>query len=365
MASKTQTGYLVLADISGYTSFLASTELEHAHEVMTDLLELIVNKFKPVLILSKLEGDAVFAYTPESKVPRGETLLEIIESTYVAFKDRVEVIHKRTTCMCNACRAIPTLDLKFISHYGSYIIQTVAGGSELVGPDVILIHRLLKNHVSETSGWRAYALFTEQTLKKINVWPESMHQQIENYEHVGDIQTHSINMHTRYKELVDARRVFISKEEADATISYDFSFPQPIIWEWLNDPFKRSLWNVGTNWSTVLKPGGRTQSGAVNHCAHGKSVTVENILDWRPFDYFTVEYPGFKTRVTEQLIPTSNGTRLTANMQINISLPKFLKRIVGNVFVKKLFEFEKTWVNIERLIAEEMQKQQEIEQQAD
>ncbi len=45
MENKTQHGYLVLADISGYTSFLAKTELEHAHEILTELLNLIVTEF--------------------------------------------------------------------------------------------------------------------------------------------------------------------------------------------------------------------------------------------------------------------------------------------------------------------------------
>ncbi len=90
MDAKTQHGYLVLADISGYTSFVAATELEHAHEILTELLELILSRFTPTLTLSKLEGDAVFAYVPEAKLRRGETLLELIEATYVAFRDRRE-----------------------------------------------------------------------------------------------------------------------------------------------------------------------------------------------------------------------------------------------------------------------------------
>ena len=82
MTTSTQHGYLVLADISGYTSYLSKVELDHAHEILTDLLEIIVGKFKTVLTISKLEGDAVFAYTPEAKLSRGETLLELIETTY-------------------------------------------------------------------------------------------------------------------------------------------------------------------------------------------------------------------------------------------------------------------------------------------
>jgi len=35
-------GYLVIADISGYTSFLTSTELEHAHAIVAELTELVI-----------------------------------------------------------------------------------------------------------------------------------------------------------------------------------------------------------------------------------------------------------------------------------------------------------------------------------
>ena len=35
-------GYLVIADISGYTSFLTSTELEHAHAILAELTELVI-----------------------------------------------------------------------------------------------------------------------------------------------------------------------------------------------------------------------------------------------------------------------------------------------------------------------------------
>src|SRR6266545_7896079 len=173
--STTQQGYLLLADISGYTSYVASTELTHSQEILSELLELIVSRFKEWMTIHKLEGDAVFAYTPESKIERGETLFELIESTYVAFRDKREAARRRTTCTCNACRNIPNLDLKFIAHYGEYFVQDVMGARELVGSDVNLIHRLLKNHVTESTGWKAYALFTEQSLNHLNLRPEGLH----------------------------------------------------------------------------------------------------------------------------------------------------------------------------------------------
>jgi len=44
MERKTQTGYLMLADISGYTSFVAKTEIEHAEKAISILLEAIIEK---------------------------------------------------------------------------------------------------------------------------------------------------------------------------------------------------------------------------------------------------------------------------------------------------------------------------------
>jgi len=120
--NETQHGYLLLADISGYTSYVASTELTHSQDILSELLELIIERFKPLLTIAKIEGDAVFAYAPQTKIARGEAILELVESTYVAFRSRREAAHRRTTCTCNACRNIPSLDLKFISHHGDYFI---------------------------------------------------------------------------------------------------------------------------------------------------------------------------------------------------------------------------------------------------
>jgi hypothetical protein len=78
MDTKTQHGYLILADISGYSSFVAKSELEHAHDILSELLELILNRLTAIFALSKLEGYAIFAYAPEEKLARGETLLEMI-----------------------------------------------------------------------------------------------------------------------------------------------------------------------------------------------------------------------------------------------------------------------------------------------
>ena len=107
MERKTQTGYLVLADISGYTSFVAQTEIEHADIALSFLLETIVEKLSGLLTISKLEGDAVFAYVEESKLQEAKSLLQLIDQTYLAFRDKALTLYAQTTCPCRACHPFP------------------------------------------------------------------------------------------------------------------------------------------------------------------------------------------------------------------------------------------------------------------
>ena len=318
----TDRGYLVLADITGYTSFLSRAELDHADDILRELLSLIVGRLTAVLTLAKLEGDAVFASVPAAQLPRGETLLELIEATYVAFRDRREAVRRRTSCPCRACTAIPTLDLKFVVHVGEYRTQQVAGGRELVGAAVTLVHRLLKNQVSETTGWRAYALFTETALAQMGIPPVAMHAQTETYAHLGAVPTASLDLHARYRELTAARRVVITAEAADLVCVEDCPAPPAVVWDWLNDPQKWAHWAPD-----AVRPGrrpqGRTGVGAENHCVHGTAVQLETVVDWRPFAYFTVEVGlslGTLT-VTVRLEPQEGGTRLHIHARLTPKVP--------------------------------------------
>jgi len=326
MDAKTQHGYLVLADISGFTSYLVGVELEHAHDILSDLLETIVTSFESLLTIAKLEGDAVFAFAPESKVPRGETLLELLESTYVAFCDRRDAARRRTTCECNACRFIPSLDLKFMAHQGDYILQRVIGQVELLGSDVNLVHRLLKNHVAEATGWHAYALFTAQCLSHMGLSTADLgaHEQVETYDHLGEVTTYSLDLIPRYAASLEARRSFLSPEEAHYAVASELPVSPPVLWSWLNEAKRRAQWEEHDSVQADFRPGGRTGVGARNHCVHGKDLIPEVILDWRPFEYFTVEQvvSGLKITITHQLEPLPNdGTRLHTRIRVDTPLP--------------------------------------------
>src|SRR5919106_5754557 len=201
MERKTQSGYLLLADISGYTSYVAQTEIEHADMALSFLLETIIEKLSSLLVISKLEGDAVFAYVEESKLEEAKSLLELIDQTYLAFREKALALYAGATCPCRACRALPTLDLKFMVHHGEFIIQQVAGIRDLLGTDVNLLHRLAKNRVAESTGWKGYALFTRQGMESLRAEKDSFLQQTESYEHLGEVETYVMDLHPRYEEM--------------------------------------------------------------------------------------------------------------------------------------------------------------------
>ena len=342
MPSETQHGYLVLADISGYTSYLAKVELEHAQEILTDLLEVIVEQFKTMLTISKLEGDAVFCNINETELPRPEALLELIENTYIAFCRRRDSSQRRTTCNCRACQSMPSLELKFFVHHGDYIVQHISGIRELVGSDVNLIHRLTKNHITEMTGWNAYALLTQSAMDCMKLNLEGTHEQVESYEHLGEINTFSFDMQARYKKLMETQHVIISPEEADMILSYEFDAPVSLVWQFVTDPkiLTQTMREDGY-WSIVKRPGGRSGAGAQNHCAHGKGLMAYTYLDWQPFQYFTAEGIEGKQRHVEMFqiepVPENNRTRLIIRTKVIAPLPRWIKRIVVSYIAKKDF----------------------------
>src|SRR3954471_24294130 len=159
---------MIIADISGYTSYLTGTEIDHAQNVLEDLLETVYSKLAPPFTMIKSEGDALFLFASGGQIS-GTMLLDTIDACYFAFRRRLRDVSQATTCECNACILIPRLDLKFIAHAGEAIRQSSFGSVDFVGPDVIVLHRLLKNHVFEEHGWRAYALLTDAAVKSVGL----------------------------------------------------------------------------------------------------------------------------------------------------------------------------------------------------
>lgn len=183
---QTNRGFLVLADISGYTAFVTATELEHGPPIIAALLEEVIGRISPPLDVVEVEGDAVFALGPDGTVVPPATLLDVLRSGFAGFRARQSELEADDSCSCRACCGVGGLRLKIIGHHGSFLRQTIGGRIQAAGPEVILAHRLLKNGVVRDDD---YALFTRPALDSMGIDPShaGLSPRTERYEHFGDV----------------------------------------------------------------------------------------------------------------------------------------------------------------------------------
>jgi uncharacterized protein YndB with AHSA1/START domain len=309
---------LLIADISGYTRYLAAVELDHAHDILADLIGTVVTALRPTFRLAKLEGDAAFVIAPAGKLD-GSLLLDAVERCYFGFRRRRRDVSQATSCPCNACTRIPDLNLKFVVHDGMVMRQRMAGREELVGSDVIVVHRLLKNEVTERLGIGAYALLTQSCVDAMGIEPSAlgMQPQTETYDVVGEVETWVLDLERRWQEEEARRRVFVTPGESWFTQSVSTVAPPQLAWELVTAPGRRPSWQVGVTEVVSEGAGNRRAVGATNHCRHGaEGGVVEEILDWRPYDYLsdrgTHDTPSGPARMIEtiEFEPTSTGTTI-------------------------------------------------------
>lgn len=141
---------LFLPDISGYTKFIQTTEIEHSQHVISELLEILIAANTEELKLAEIEGDALFFYK-EGEIPSQERLLAQIESMFTAFYSHLDLLKKNRICPCQACATAPNLELKIIAHAGQLQHIEVQGSRKPFGQQVIEAHRLMKNSIDSTN----------------------------------------------------------------------------------------------------------------------------------------------------------------------------------------------------------------------
>jgi hypothetical protein len=187
MNSQTDHGFLVLADVSGFTAFVTATELEHGSQIVAALLDEVVAHLSPPLEIQEIEGDAIFALGGAASRLTAGGVLATMEEAFAAFKTRQREMQDTETCHCDACQRIWMLDLKMVVHQGPFLRHTVGGRKRVTGAAVILVHRLLKNRVPQKGG---YALLTEPVVRSLGLDIEraGLPAHTERYEHLGDVR---------------------------------------------------------------------------------------------------------------------------------------------------------------------------------
>lgn len=152
---------LLIADISGYTRFMLDNAVatSHAHAITARLLSALVRAARPPLGVAEIEGDAVFFYATATESTLGLMAAAVkaqVPHLFRAFEAEVLRLVQMDACSCSACASVGGLRLKQVGHVGEATVERVGRFEKLVGPDVILVHRLLKNAVPA----RRYVLLT-------------------------------------------------------------------------------------------------------------------------------------------------------------------------------------------------------------
>ncbi len=291
MLSQPEPACLVIADISGYTGFLAGAELDHAQDILADLMTTVVTAFRPTFRLAKLEGDAAFVYAITDTID-GPQLQDTVERCYFAFRRRLRDVGRASSCECNACILVPHLDLKVVAHHGRIVRQRVASWEELVGSDIIVVHRLLKNHIDDATGIDAYAVYTDACVTAMGIddpVAAGFVEHREPFEGVGEIRMWVRDLHAAWTTELERARIVVEPKDSAKTYAAEYDAPQALVWDWITSPARRIQWQYGaTGIEQVDGTTGRRGAGTVNHCIHGKDTIIEEVLDWRPVDYVTV-----------------------------------------------------------------------------
>ncbi|MEK6221357.1 MAG: DUF2652 domain-containing protein, partial [Chloroflexota bacterium] len=258
-----------------------------------------------------------------------------------------------TTCTCKACRNLPNLDLKFFIHYGIYSVQHLGDFKELVGNDVNLVHRIAKNTITETTGLKAYAAYTQAVIDELEMQDikGSMSGHTETFSDVGEVQLYIQDLHHVWKARKDQLRVTVDPENTAAVFMGDFPIPPPLFWDYITQPEYRAILMDSDTQVLTEKTAGRIDRGTVYTCAHGNLEIVQKIVDWEPFEQYTINEKGvlgnWRHNITFRIEPDDEGSQLVLLIGRHTDagiLNKFLDMlssiVIGNAYKKGLIQIK-------------------------
>jgi hypothetical protein len=309
-----QTGYLLISDITGYTRFLVSSELAHAKEILDSLLQTTIDAIEPPVRLLNTRGDAVVAFVADDGFLQPQSLLESIRGIYFDFRRKLSFMDLNTTCDCNACVNMGSLDLKLFLHHGEYIEQDIDGATELQGADVILVNLLLKNGVKEATGLAGYALLTDAAVAAMGAGDlvSSPAPPREEYEHFGDVGMRVWDLPAEWNESTRRRRAERDPARKWVVESIDTSVAPWIAWDRATDKDEKREYYGMISVDRVDDLGGPVGVGSQYHCVHEQGDVRFTITDWDPPHAFESDEVAFDIPVhfTMEVLPSDTGSTL-------------------------------------------------------
>ena len=166
---------------SGFTKFIATSDINFSKEVIPALLRKLIEANILKMNVAEIEGDAIFFYK-SGRLPAVNRVAEQCKHIYKTFSDFLENLEKSDPENYKKYLGDNQLGLKIIIHYGDTSLSNIKGRIKLLGQDVIIAHKLLKNGIYELN----YILLTERYLSKVR-----NRQKLEQWFHWEELQTGS------------------------------------------------------------------------------------------------------------------------------------------------------------------------------
>jgi hypothetical protein len=185
---------LLIADMSGYTEYMGSHRmtLAHAEATTARLLDKVIDAARDFDLI-EIEGDAAFL-SRQAGALDGDAALAATTQAAVSMHRAFHVERQHVVanlCPCAFCGQADDLKLKFVAHIGEVVTQTIRKRRKLVGIDVILVHRLLKNPVQVPE----YVLLSEELYETGGgALPDPVHESSQDLEGIGRVRTYFVDV---------------------------------------------------------------------------------------------------------------------------------------------------------------------------
>lgn len=181
---------ICIPDISGFTKFMSDAEADLSAKIVPALLNQIIYSNEIGLKVSEIEGDAVLFYR-RGKLPTLKQLVDQCTYFYTEFQRQLTSLHQEHKHEILNKSDIKSLGLKIILHYGKDIeAVTIGKHIKLMGEDVVIAHKLLKNNIDKNE----YIMFSEALMDQYksealedNLFWNQLQYGTEAYEHIGDV----------------------------------------------------------------------------------------------------------------------------------------------------------------------------------
>ena len=192
MKSQNENGpaLICIPDITGFTRFMAETDLAFSRKIIPPLLRSLVASNTLSMSVGEVEGDAILFYR-FGALPSLSELTEQCKKFHADFNEQLESLKKQFPDDFAKYISTKKLSLKIVLHAAEMTSTHIEGMIKLIGEDVVVVHKLLKNSVEDAEyilfSEKLLSHFTENEINNLLNWDQLKNGKDE-YDFIGEIK---------------------------------------------------------------------------------------------------------------------------------------------------------------------------------